>query len=88
MDCSLPGSSVHGIFQAKEYWSGLPLPSPYFLLTYPNLCSVFLPNKHALYSAQILPFLTLPLLILILKLYYVFLPGLANCHHLQEVYLD
>ena len=28
MDCSLPGSSVHGIFQAKEYWSGVPLPSP------------------------------------------------------------
>ena len=27
MDCSLPGSSTHGIFQA-EYWSGLPLPSP------------------------------------------------------------
>ena len=27
MDCSLPGSSVHRIFQA-EYWSGVPLPSP------------------------------------------------------------
>ena len=27
MDCSLPGSSIHGIFQAKEYWSGVPLPS-------------------------------------------------------------
>ena len=27
MACSLPGSSVHGIFQ-QEYWSGLPLPSP------------------------------------------------------------
>ena len=26
-DCSLPGSSVHGIFQAG-YWSGLPFPSP------------------------------------------------------------
>ena len=25
MDCSLPGSSIHGIFQAK-YWSGVPLP--------------------------------------------------------------
>ena len=24
MDCSLPGSSVHG----QEYWSGLPFPSP------------------------------------------------------------
>ena len=23
MDCSLPGSSVHGIFK-REYWSGLP----------------------------------------------------------------
>ena len=27
MDCSLPGSSVPGIFQAK-YWSGLPFPLP------------------------------------------------------------
>ena len=27
MDYILPGSSVHGIFQAK-YWSGLPFPSP------------------------------------------------------------
>ena len=27
MDCSLPGSSVHGIFQAR-YWSGLSFPSP------------------------------------------------------------
>ena len=26
MDCNLPGSSVHGIFQ--EYWSGLPFSSP------------------------------------------------------------
>ena len=27
VDCSLPGSSVHGIFQAR-IWSGLPFPSP------------------------------------------------------------
>ena len=27
MDCSLRGSSVHGILQAK-YWSGLPCPPP------------------------------------------------------------
>jgi len=27
MDYSLPGFSVHGIFQ-QEYWSGLPFPSP------------------------------------------------------------
>ena len=27
MDCSLPGSSAHGILQ-KEYWSGLPFPLP------------------------------------------------------------
>ena len=25
-DCSLPGSSIHGISR-QEYWSGLPLPS-------------------------------------------------------------
>ena len=28
MDCSLPESSVHGILQAKENWSGLHFPSP------------------------------------------------------------
>ena len=27
MDCSLPGSSVHG-FPRQEYWSGLPFSSP------------------------------------------------------------
>ena len=27
MDCSPPGSSVHGIFQAR-YWNGLPCPPP------------------------------------------------------------
>ena len=27
MNCSLPGFSVHEIFQ-QEYWSGLPFPSP------------------------------------------------------------
>ena len=27
MDCSLPGSSVHGIFQ-QEFWSGVPSASP------------------------------------------------------------
>ena len=27
MDCSLPGSSVHG-FSRREYWSGVPLSSP------------------------------------------------------------
>ena len=28
MDCSPPGSSVHGDFSRQEYWSGLPVPSP------------------------------------------------------------
>ena len=28
MDCSLPGSSVHGDSPGKEYWSGLPCPPP------------------------------------------------------------
>ena len=28
MDCSLPGSSVHGISPGKNNWSGLPFPSP------------------------------------------------------------
>ena len=36
MDCSLPGSSVHGIFQ-QEYWSGVPWPSPWFTAGPPKL---------------------------------------------------
>ena len=28
MDCSPPGSSVHGDSPAKNYWSGLPCPPP------------------------------------------------------------
>ena len=28
MDCSLPGSSVHGIISRQEYRNGLPFPSP------------------------------------------------------------
>ena len=28
MDCNPPGSSVHGILQAKIHWSGLPCSSP------------------------------------------------------------
>ena len=33
MDCSLPGSSVHG-FSRQEYWSGVPLPSPWWFLVF------------------------------------------------------
>ena len=33
MDCSLPGFSVHGIFQKQEYWSRMPCPSPGIFLT-------------------------------------------------------
>ena len=36
MDSSLLCSSVHGILKAKEYWSGLPFPSPGDL---PTLCN-------------------------------------------------
>ena len=33
MDCSLPGSSVHGITHGQEHWRGLPFPSPGVFLT-------------------------------------------------------
>ena len=36
MDCSLPGSSVHGIFQARVL-EGVPLPSPCYDLVLPYL---------------------------------------------------
>ena len=29
MDCSLPGSSVHRIFQARVHWNGLPFKLPF-----------------------------------------------------------
>ena len=38
MDCSPPGSSIHGIFQAR-HWSGVPLPSPSRLY----ICTLFEP---------------------------------------------
>ena len=32
MDCSLPGSSKHGIFQARVLeWGGVPFPSPVYM---------------------------------------------------------
>ena len=34
MDCSLPGSSVHG-FSRQEYWSGVPLPSLIQIFAWP-----------------------------------------------------
>jgi len=36
MDCSLPGSSIHEIFQAK-YWSGVPLPYPIKKAEHPRI---------------------------------------------------
>ena len=40
VDCSLPGSSVHGISR-QEYWSGVPLPSP-LLCTTSGLFYIFM----------------------------------------------
>ena len=41
MECSLPGSSIHG-FSRQGYWSGVPLPSPNFTyrhaFNYTNCC--------------------------------------------------
>ena len=51
MDCSPPGSSVHGILQAR-YWSGLPCPPPWDLpnpgieLVPPALQADSLPLSH------------------------------------------
>ena len=36
MDCSLPGSSIHEIFQAK-YWSGVPWPYPIKKAEHPRI---------------------------------------------------
>ena len=45
MDYSLPGSSIHGIFQ-QEYWSGVPLPSPLAPLE-PLIYSLYGDYSHA-----------------------------------------
>ena len=40
MDCSPPGSSIDG-FSRQEYWSGLPLPSPYgYIICWFFFCSM------------------------------------------------
>ena len=43
IDCSLPGSSAHGIFQARVYLSPFPLPSASLL--YSDLCKASLENR-------------------------------------------
>ena len=45
MDCSLPGSSAHGIFQAR-YWSGVQLPS---LLVPYNFCPLLSQSLHEMF---------------------------------------
>ena len=54
MDCSLPGSSVHGISR-QEYWSGMTLPSPgtttgraYYCFQTCVLTFTFLPMQNAI----------------------------------------
>ena len=50
LDCSLPGSSVHGIlfFFRQEYWSGLPFPPPQGLPVQGlNPCLLHLPHCQA-----------------------------------------
>ena len=54
MDCSLPGSAVHGIFQAK-YWSGLPLPSPMTNLDSVKSRDITLPTKVWLLKDMVFP---------------------------------
>ena len=44
MNCSLPGSSVHG-FSRQEYWSGVPLPS---LNVLSRLIKSFIPRSKCL----------------------------------------
>ena len=67
MDCSLPGCSVHGIFQAKEYWSGVPLPSLYHGIqgqfTFPSPYTSLLPypsDTPVLYNIHYSHFPSIP----------------------------
>ena len=49
MECSLPGSSIHGRFQARS-WSGSPVPSPFqdtnFHLKFQFLSIFIIGNRH------------------------------------------
>ena len=66
MDCSSPGSSVHGASQ-QEYWNGLPVPSPGDLPDpevkprYPTLQADYLPSeppgKPTRFTMNVLSFL-------------------------------
>ena len=63
VDCSLPGSSIHGIFQAK-YWSGVPLPSLeqqqlYWNYNLPQILILrrFLDNFHYYLASKLLEFI-------------------------------
>ena len=58
MDCSLPGSSVHGIFQA-EYWSGVPLPCVQLIVTAMD-CSQLGSSVHGVFQARILEWVAIP----------------------------
>ena len=42
MDCSLPGSSIHGLSR-QEYWSRVPSPSPICSHSFSNSC-----NEHVI----------------------------------------
>ena len=52
MDCSLPGSFIHGIFQARVGWSGVPLPSlsqnKNTLVSVPHFRYISAPQKQPL----------------------------------------
>ena len=55
MDCSPPGSSVHGIFR-QEYWSGVLLPSPMTNLDrILKSRDITLPTKVCLVKAMVFP---------------------------------
>ena len=78
MDCSLPGSSVHGIFQ-QEYWSGLPFPSPMResevtqscpTLSDPIDCSLPGSSVHGIFQQEYWSGVPLPSLILLLALLF------------------
>ena len=57
MDCSLPGSSVHGISR-QEYWTGMPypsledLPNPTTKLTSPALENIFFTMEAILFPSM------------------------------------
>ena len=84
MNCSLPGSSVHGIFQARVL-SGVPLPSPTIYASSPLITTVhsdLVPVTAALWVQWHL----IARYYTVTAVFCVFLPIRSTCSYVDSMY--